>query len=117
MAAPQRFFDPSQPQMLQSATFLLYLHAVLGLLGGFGGLGLFLAVGAAGGAYGMANQQKWGYLLSVGVALFGLVLPFLVGWTLDEVLRVRTVSLMFDIALVALLVHPQSREYQRIWFS
>jgi hypothetical protein len=25
-------------------------------------------------------------------------------------------NLMFEIALVALLLHPQSREYQRIWF-
>ena len=27
------------------------------------------------------------------------------------------IGLMFDIALVALLVHPQSRDYQRIWFK
>ena len=25
-------------------------------------------------------------------------------------------ELIFEIALVALLVHPQSRDYQRIWF-
>ena len=25
-------------------------------------------------------------------------------------------SLMFEIALIALLLHPQSRDYQRIWF-
>jgi hypothetical protein len=24
---------------------------------------------------------------------------------------------MFEVALVALLLHPQSREYQRIWFK
>jgi hypothetical protein len=27
------------------------------------------------------------------------------------------ISLGFDVALVALLVHPMSREYQRIWFK
>ena len=27
------------------------------------------------------------------------------------------ISLLFDGALVALLLHPMSREYQRIWFK
>ena len=27
------------------------------------------------------------------------------------------ISLLFDGALVALLLHPMSREYQRIWFE
>jgi hypothetical protein len=27
------------------------------------------------------------------------------------------ISLMFEIALVALLLHPQSRDYQRLWFK
>ena len=27
------------------------------------------------------------------------------------------ISLLFDAALVALLLHPMSREYQRIWFK
>ena len=27
------------------------------------------------------------------------------------------INLMFDGALVALLLHPMSREYQRIWFK
>ena len=27
------------------------------------------------------------------------------------------ISLLFAIALVALLLHPQSRDYQRIWFK
>ncbi len=27
------------------------------------------------------------------------------------------ISLMFEIALVCLLLHRQSREYQRIWFK
>lgn len=119
MAGPQRFFDSSQPQTLQIATFLLYLDAVLLVLtGGFGtGLGLLLAAGSAGGAYGMANSKKWGYGLSLGVAIIGLALPFLAGATLSSLIRYNAVSLMLAVALVALLVHPQSREYQRIWFS
>ena len=27
------------------------------------------------------------------------------------------ISLMFQIALVVLLLHPQSRDYQRLWFK
>ena len=27
------------------------------------------------------------------------------------------IGLMFEIALVALLLHPQSRDYQRLWFK
>jgi hypothetical protein len=27
------------------------------------------------------------------------------------------ISFLFDAALVALLLHPMSREYQRIWFK
>jgi hypothetical protein len=27
------------------------------------------------------------------------------------------INLLFEVALVALLLHPQSRDYQRIWFK
>jgi hypothetical protein len=119
VAGPQRFFDPSQPQTLQIATFLLYLDAViLVITGGFAsGLGLLFAAGSAGGAYGLANSKKWGYGLSLGVAVLALALPFLAGRSLGSMVRFDPVQLMLAVALVALLVHPQSREYQRIWFS
>ena len=29
----------------------------------------------------------------------------------------QIIDLMFEVALVCLLLHPQSREYQRIWFK
>jgi hypothetical protein len=119
VAGPQRFFDPSQPQTLQIATFLLYLDAVLLIITGgfFSGLGLLFAAGSAGGAYGMANSKKWGYGLSLGVSILALALPFLAGRSLGSMIRYDAVQLMLAVALVALLVHPQSREYQRIWFS
>lgn len=120
MAQPQRFFDQSQPQTLQIATFLLYLEAVLLVLGGgafYSALGLMLALGSAGGGYGLANGRKWGYNLAVGVAVFSLAYPFLRGINLADMLRFATAQLMLAVALVALLLHPQSRNYQRIWFS
>ena len=119
MAGSQRYFDPSQPQTLQIATFLLYLDAALLVLRGiaFSPIGLVWTAACAGGAYGMANNKKWGYLVSVGVAVFALVLPFLFGASLTAQVRYSTVEFMLAVALVGLLVHPQSREYQRIWYS
>ncbi len=112
MAGPQRFFDQSQPQTLQIATLLLYLDAVFAFLGFV--LIFALAYGAAG--YGMANGKKWGYMLGLAVAVLRLV-DLLAGSSLDAVLRVHTIELMFAAALLALLLHPQSREYQKVWFS
>ena len=36
---------------------------------------------------------------------------------LNRVFSTDILSLMFEIALVLLLLHPQSREYERIWFK
>jgi hypothetical protein len=117
VAGPQRFFDPSQPQTLQIATFLLYLDAVFALLGGlFSAPGLLIAAAYAGSAYGMANGKKWGYGLALGVAILQLVV-LVANNNIDVLLRAHTIQVMFAVALLGLLVHPQSREYQRIWFS
>ncbi len=114
MAGPQRFFDPSQPQTLQIATILFYIEAFFALVGSVGAaLPFVLAFGAAG--YGIANGKKWGYILGLVFALLRLGLQ-LVGQSLTSALN-DPIGLMFAIALVALLLHPQSREYQKIWFS
>ena len=77
--------------------------------------GLFAAgYGAAG--YGIANGKKWGYGLALAVALLRLVDLF-AGSSIDLVIRHNTIELMFSVALLALILHPQSREYQKIWFS
>jgi hypothetical protein len=141
MIETRRWVNPSQPQLLQIAVFLLYFRAVFMLLGALsisnadfyivltlvdyvdseGAVRLaMLALAAllviAGN--GVANERKLGYTL----ALIGAGLPiacrlyasvrFPIGFFDQDV-----IGLMFDVALVALLVHPQSREYQRIWFK
>ncbi|MCI0634197.1 MAG: hypothetical protein L0206_09840 [Actinobacteria bacterium] len=115
----RRFFNPSQPQTLQIAVLLLYLNAVLDLLFGFGFLGLFgllIIVGMAAGGFGIANEQKWGYVLAVTVAIARVALLLVLAGV--EVLEFPLIlTLLFDGALVALLVHPESRDYQRIWFK
>ena len=35
----------------------------------------------------------------------------------DSFFTTGIVELMFEVALVLLLLHPQSREYERIWFK
>jgi len=113
----RRWLDPSQPQTLQIAVFLLYAQAVVTLL--FGGFLLLLLVAKVAGipaGYGIANERKWAYGLGLVVAFS----PFVVRIAYDGVNRVFStdlLSLMFEVALVLLLLHPQSREYERIWFK
>jgi hypothetical protein len=115
----RRWFDASQPQTLQGAIVLSYINAVFALVGLIAGgyVGLFGLFGLAEGvgAFGMANERRWGYWTGLVAACVGLLLSLpsvLVFHTFGTVL-----NLAFAILLVALLVHPQSREYQRIWFK
>jgi hypothetical protein len=112
----RRWLDPSQPQTLQIAVFLLYAQAVLLLLFGafLNPVGLALIAGGIGAGYGIANEQKWGYGVGVAMAFLPFALRLLSG---SSVLGYSIINLMFEVALVALLLHPQSRDYQRIWFK
>jgi hypothetical protein len=112
--AMRQWTNPSQPQTLQIAVFLLYINAVFAVL--FGGLGsiygLMIIAGGVAGGFGIAQEKRWGYGLGLAVSLLPFVLIIA-----GKALISGFIGLMFDIALVALLLHPQSREYQRIWFS
>jgi len=111
-----RWYPQHQPQTLQIAVALLYWNAFLGLLlgvmeGGIGRLFLVLLVAEIAGAVGVSNERKWGYV----VALIAAVLP-LVLLIADNVAAGGLLNLIFEIALVALLLHPMSRNYYKIWF-
>ncbi|MSO80041.1 MAG: hypothetical protein EXQ79_10640 [Acidimicrobiia bacterium] len=111
----RRFINQYQPQTLVSATVLCYIHAVFLVLSGKFELLLFAA--ALGyGAYGIANEKKWGYTLAVAAAVLW-VLVMVTVFRSDVLSFPLIINFMFDIALVALLLHPQSRDYQKIWFS
>ena len=115
----RRFLNPAQPQTLVIAVYLLYLHAVflvfdLLRLGIFPLLYVASAVGAFIAGYGIANERKWAYGLGIAMAVFPFALRF---YYSGNPLSSNLLSLMFEIALVALLLHPQSRDYQRIWFK
>ncbi|MGB9112865.1 MAG: hypothetical protein WCF24_09085 [Acidimicrobiales bacterium] len=112
-----RWWPSSQPQTLQIATALLYWNAVLGLIaglavGGLGRLSLLLIAADVAGALGISNARKWGYY----VAIVAAVLPLILIFVLASIFAVSILSLLFQIALVALLLHPQSRSYARIWY-
>jgi hypothetical protein len=122
----RRWTNPSQPQTLYIATFLLYMEAVLQLI--FGGLVSLLGplfvigyvVAGVAGGLGIANEKRWGYRLGVIAAVIGL-LPLGVILMRNGVGAIFSLPLilnaLFPVALFALLLHPMSREYQKIWFN
>ncbi|MGQ0744629.1 MAG: hypothetical protein ACT4OS_09910 [Acidimicrobiales bacterium] len=126
----RRWFNQNHPQTLQVAVFILYINAGfsairliangvipfgLGRLTTIGWLiVLTTVVGGVLAGKGLANERKWSYPLALGVAAF----PFLLRLVLfQNPLSADFLSLMFEIALVALLIHPMTRNYQRIWFK
>jgi hypothetical protein len=109
-----RWLNMSQPQTLVNATILLYITAAFDLLfGGIVGVGLLFIAGKVAAGYGIANERKWGWILGVAISALTLALSVYVFGVTIQVL----IGNAFDIVLLVLLVHPQSREYQRIWFK
>jgi hypothetical protein len=130
----RRWVNQSQPQTLQISVFLLYFNAVfsgLALLSGSGDAFIeavftdtrrviFLVLTAAfiGAGYLIANERTIGYTLGVIAAAFPLAVRVYGSWKYHVgLLDVDALGLLFEAALLALLLHPQSREYQRIWFK
>ena len=136
---PRRWFDRMQPQTLQIATWLLYLNGFFALVGlldrsvwiGYarvskGALellvGLVIVAAHVLSGFFMANDRRLGYRLGLVAAFSPFALHFWVlagsaSWnTLDKVTGRNTISFLFEVALCALLLHPHSREHQRLWY-
>jgi uncharacterized membrane protein (DUF2068 family) len=112
----RRWFDPSQPQTLQAAVLFSYLNAALAILSLFFGASLALILLVEGiAANGIANDERWGYWLGVVTACIFLVLQ-LIGFVTFSHGFAGLLNLFFAGVLLALLLHPQSRAYQRVWF-
>jgi hypothetical protein len=116
MAEPRRWFDPSQPQTLQGAVMLSYVTAafsVLWIL--FGAYPLVISLGLGVAGYGIANERRWGYWLGIVLAGLSALVYLLVVFAggFGGVI----INLLFMGVLLALLLHPQSREYQKVWFK
>jgi hypothetical protein len=69
-----------------------------------------LLFGPVAAGWGIANERKWGYWLGVGLTAFALLV------TIIYFSGTAIITLLFYGALLALLLHPQSREYRRTWF-
>jgi len=137
MSSPleRRWYNPRLPQTLVISQWLLYFNAFWALFavltGGVMGsaIGAALLLGTLGanvyGAYGIANELKRGYQVAV-VAAFLPIAVRLVIVVISRASIVRNlgfilvpgdvISAIFVYALIALLLHQQSREHQRIWF-
>lgn len=118
-----------QPQTLQIATWLLYINGFfafanfvdsrmeLGYIRRFFALGpvyglVVIAAHVLGGLL-MANERKIGYKIAVAAAFTPFVSNLIVYRSL---IGVSFLSAIFDIALIALLLHTQSRSHQKVWF-
>lgn len=133
----RKWIDRMAPQTLQIASWLLYINGffqLVELVDGGGPLTYFRNTYAWGflfglgvvalhpaGAYLMANERKLGWRLAVAAAASPFVLTFFVYSQMYAPWRYRLfgasfLSFAFDAALLALLLHNQSREHQRIWY-
>jgi hypothetical protein len=118
-----RWFNPNQPQTLQGAVGLAYMNSVfallsLGALARFSGVPWILVVaalvGQVAGAAGVASEKKAGYALAIGASSLLVLTRLLI--VLRGGFNANVIGFMFSAALLALLLHEQSRNYQRIWF-
>ena len=101
------------PQTLASATMLLYIEGVFNLVRGqvlfLVGVAMFPA------AWAIANDKRWGWRLGVVAASLAVFIR-LAWYGLSSPISLAF-ALLFPVVLLAPLVHPQSREHQRIWFD
>ena len=137
---PRKWFDRMQPQTMQIATWLLYLNGFFALIGfmdksdwiGFARvdkgalgslIGLVVVASFIAGGYLMANDRKIGYRLALVAAFSPFALRIWILWSyprfsaIDKVTGNDTIGFIFEVALCALLLQPQSREHQRLWYS
>lgn len=117
-----RWLNPSHPQTLQAGVFLGYLSAIFSLLSPIGGIGLLLAIGLGVGAFGTANNKRWGFWLlaiAAGLSLLLYLIPVVLNAQhVDIIGTLFSINRMvFPAALFAAVVHAHSRQYQRIWFE
>ena len=139
----RKWFDRMQPQTLQIAAMLLYLNGFFALISvidttdylgylrnrfSFGlvvGL-VVVALHALSGLF-MANDLKLGYKFAIAAAFSPFVLRFWAYTDLENASGIATslyrklsggstLSLIFEVALCALILHPQSRSHQKIWY-
>ena len=118
----RRWTNPSQPQTLQAAVFLLYISAAINVFFGavIDPLVLVATIAAVAGGLGIASERRWGYYLA-GASAAVRLLPVLLVLLAEGIAQIFDLGLIlaavYPVLLLVLLAHPQSREYERIWFN
>ena len=128
-----RWYNPRVPQTLAISQFLLYFDAfwaVVALLAVGAGPAAFILLIAVGayvyGAWGIANEKKAGYKVAVAASFLPLAARVVesfdrAGGPLSNLtyilLGAGIIGALFEYALIGLLLHPQSREHQKVWFD
>jgi len=119
--ANTQWLDRSQPQTLLYATMLLYFDAAWWVLMLLIGSSAFyfplLAIPAVLSGLGIANDKKLGYWGGIVVAALNVLMLLDLLYVLRGQAITFIISLIFGVALMALLLHPASRNYQKIWFK
>jgi len=115
----RRWLNQSQPQTLQIAVFLLYFNAAFSIFDmlSYRAFPPIILVPTAAGVLagrGIAQERKWAYYVAIAVSFMPFALRLYYGVSL---LGAGLLNLLFEVALIALLLHPQSRDYERIWFK
>ena len=118
-----RWFNPSHPQTMQAAVVIGYISGFFALIGParFFGLALLAALAILGGAFGVANNKRIGWIaLAAGSAFFVLlrVLDLLLsisGGVNATLFQLN--AMVFPVALLAAVLHPHTREYMKVWFE
>lgn len=134
----KRWFDRMLPQTLQIGLWLLYIGGAFALLdwldgaggiygtsrllGGPGGLVAPLAVAAhAAGGLLIANGRRTGWYVALFASFSPVILRALIALRANGlgmtwiITQDNLIGFVFEAALVALLLHPQSRSYARTW--
>jgi hypothetical protein len=115
-----RWIDHTQPGRLVQGTTMLYISAAFDLFNSFligGSLALVflvLALLKAGGAYGIANEKKIGYLAGCTGAVLAVLLDL---YFLTESPVFGLIGVAIGVWIASLLLHDSSRSYARIWFK
>ena len=113
----RRWTDPSQPQTLQGAVVLSYILAAFAVLtlvlSGAAPSLLLVVLGVA--AYFVANERRWAYYLASVISVLYLAFQVIAWLTFSRSLF-GLLPVLFAGVLLALLLHPMSRSYQKIYF-
>ena len=106
----RRWLNRYQVQTLVLANVLLYMEGVFNLVRG--PVFVCLGCGMLLGGYAVANDRSWGWKLAVATSFLSALFKA----TLQSFGMGLIFSLIFPVALCILLIHPLSRQYQKIWF-